>query len=180
MKQSRLYWKSVHIPFSTAFKEMPSQGLTNWVMSPFCIPQGYRAEMDNPAMLILMPPVLRNRKDVLFGNMPEIYDFHNKYDAGSIPLFIRLSSHQTVPCSLLHFVSSPVSCRIFLHSLESCLGAPERVGFCFLDRVGDSFSHIKQTWRPMFLLVRRTLQHLSYVSWVRCFWYSIPTPRQGV
>ncbi|NXK79274.1 MCF2 protein, partial [Amazona guildingii] len=66
--------------------------------------QGYRAEMDNPAMLILMPPVLRNRKDVLFGNMPEIYDFHNK---------------------------------IFLHSLESCLGAPERVGFCFLDRVED-------------------------------------------
>ncbi|NXV80826.1 MCF2 protein, partial [Atlantisia rogersi] len=68
------------------------------------IPQGYRAEMDNPAMLILVPPVLRNRKDVLFGNMPEIYDFHNK---------------------------------IFLHSLESCLGAPERVGFCFLDRRED-------------------------------------------
>lgn len=37
--------------------------------------------MDNPAMLILLPPVLRNRKDVLFGNMPEIYDFHNKYAA---------------------------------------------------------------------------------------------------
>ncbi|NWY28245.1 MCF2 protein, partial [Pheucticus melanocephalus] len=66
--------------------------------------QGYRAEMDNPAMLILLPPVLRNRKDVLFGNMPEIYDFHNK---------------------------------IFLHSLESCLGAPERVGCCFLDRRED-------------------------------------------
>jgi len=45
--------------------------------------------MDNPAMLILMPPVLRNRKDVLFGNMPEIYDFHNKYDDASIPLFTR-------------------------------------------------------------------------------------------
>ncbi|XP_058279868.1 proto-oncogene DBL-like [Hirundo rustica] len=57
--------------------------------------------MDNPAMLILLPPVLRNRKDVLFGNMPKIYDFHNK---------------------------------IFLHSLENCLGAPERVGCCFLDR----------------------------------------------
>ncbi|KFR16109.1 Proto-oncogene DBL, partial [Opisthocomus hoazin] len=75
-----------------------------YVEELFTVLTGYRAEMDNPAMLILMPPVLRNRKDVLFGNMPEIYDFHNK---------------------------------IFLHSLESCLGAPERVGFCFLDRRED-------------------------------------------
>lgn len=55
------------------------------MMSPFCIWQGYRAEMDNPAMLILLPPVLRNRKDVLFGNMPEIYDFHNKYGVALFP-----------------------------------------------------------------------------------------------
>ncbi|XP_065585536.1 proto-oncogene DBL isoform X2 [Cyrtonyx montezumae] len=75
-----------------------------YVEELFTVLTGYRAEMDNPAMVILMPPVLRNRKDVLFGNMPEIYDFHNK---------------------------------IFLHSLESCLGAPERVGFCFLDRRED-------------------------------------------
>ncbi|KFZ68190.1 Proto-oncogene DBL, partial [Podiceps cristatus] len=75
-----------------------------YVEELFTVLTGYRAEMDNPAMLILMPPILRNRKDVLFGNMPEIYDFHNK---------------------------------IFLHSLESCLGAPERVGFCFLDRRED-------------------------------------------
>ncbi|KFZ66238.1 Proto-oncogene DBL, partial [Antrostomus carolinensis] len=75
-----------------------------YVEELFTVLTGYRAEMDNPAMLILVPPVLRNRKDVLFGNMPEIYDFHNK---------------------------------IFLHSLESCLGAPERVGFCFLDRRED-------------------------------------------
>uniref|UniRef100_A0A8D0EW61 MCF.2 cell line derived transforming sequence n=1 Tax=Strix occidentalis caurina TaxID=311401 RepID=A0A8D0EW61_STROC len=75
-----------------------------YVEELFTVLTGYRAEMDNPAMFILMPPMLRNRKDVLFGNMPEIYDFHNK---------------------------------IFLHSLESCLGAPERVGFCFLDRRED-------------------------------------------
>uniref|UniRef100_A0A8C3NJ33 Uncharacterized protein n=1 Tax=Geospiza parvula TaxID=87175 RepID=A0A8C3NJ33_GEOPR len=75
-----------------------------YVEELFTVLMGYRAEMDNPAMLILLPPVLRNRKDVLFGNMPEIYDFHNK---------------------------------IFLHSLESCLGAPERVGCCFLDRRED-------------------------------------------
>ncbi|NXN83239.1 MCF2 protein, partial [Bombycilla garrulus] len=75
-----------------------------YVEELFTVLTGYRAEMDNPAMLILLPPVLRNRKDVLFGNMPEIYDFHNK---------------------------------IFLHSLENCLGAPERVGCCFLDRRED-------------------------------------------
>uniref|UniRef100_A0A8B9T017 MCF.2 cell line derived transforming sequence n=1 Tax=Anas platyrhynchos TaxID=8839 RepID=A0A8B9T017_ANAPL len=75
-----------------------------YVEELFTVLTGYRAEMDNPAMVILLPPILRNRKDVLFGNMPEIYDFHNK---------------------------------IFLHSLESCLGAPERVGFCFLDRRED-------------------------------------------
>uniref|UniRef100_A0A8C3XLP3 MCF.2 cell line derived transforming sequence n=1 Tax=Chelydra serpentina TaxID=8475 RepID=A0A8C3XLP3_CHESE len=75
-----------------------------YVEELFTVLMGYRAEMDNPAMVILMPPVLRNREDVLFGNMPEIYDFHNK---------------------------------IFLHNLESCVGAPERVGLCFLERVKD-------------------------------------------
>jgi hypothetical protein len=35
--------------------------------------------MDNPQMFDLMPPLLRNKKDVLFGNMAEIYEFHNKY-----------------------------------------------------------------------------------------------------
>ncbi|NXP61691.1 MCF2 protein, partial [Chloropsis cyanopogon] len=75
-----------------------------YVEELFTVLTGYRAEMDNPAMLILLPPVLRNRKDILFGNMPEIYDFHHK---------------------------------IFLHSLENCLGAPERVGCCFLDRRED-------------------------------------------
>ncbi|XP_075797172.1 proto-oncogene DBL isoform X1 [Pelodiscus sinensis] len=75
-----------------------------YVEELFTVLMGYRAEMDNPAMVILMPPALRNRKDVLFGNMPEIYDFHNK---------------------------------IFLHNLESCLGAPERVGLCFLERRED-------------------------------------------
>ncbi|KFV86412.1 Proto-oncogene DBL, partial [Struthio camelus australis] len=75
-----------------------------YVEELFTVLTGYRAEMDNPAMVLLMPPVLRNRKDILFGNMPEIYDFHNK---------------------------------VFLHSLEGCLGAPERVGFCFLDRRED-------------------------------------------
>ncbi|XP_072573442.1 proto-oncogene DBL isoform X2 [Paramormyrops kingsleyae] len=39
---------------------------------------GYRAEMDNPALADLLPPTLRSKRDVLFGNMPEIYSFHSR------------------------------------------------------------------------------------------------------
>ena len=42
------------------------------------ISQGYAAEMDNPAMAHLMPAALQNKKDVLFGNMLEIYHFHKR------------------------------------------------------------------------------------------------------
>uniref|UniRef100_UPI00398EF8BB proto-oncogene DBL isoform X2 n=1 Tax=Pristiophorus japonicus TaxID=55135 RepID=UPI00398EF8BB len=40
--------------------------------------QGYKMEMDNPVMISLMPSLLENKKDVLFGNMSEIYDFHSR------------------------------------------------------------------------------------------------------
>ncbi|XP_069749640.1 proto-oncogene DBL isoform X2 [Narcine bancroftii] len=40
--------------------------------------EGYQAEMDNPAMISLMPSHLENKKEVLFGNMSEIYDFHSR------------------------------------------------------------------------------------------------------
>uniref|UniRef100_A0A4W5L624 DH domain-containing protein n=1 Tax=Hucho hucho TaxID=62062 RepID=A0A4W5L624_9TELE len=43
-----------------------------------CVLQGYASEMDNPAMASLMPAPLQNKKDVLFGNMPEIYHFHKR------------------------------------------------------------------------------------------------------
>ncbi|KAM9325765.1 proto-oncogene DBL [Gastrophryne carolinensis] len=75
-----------------------------YVEELYAVLLGYRSEMDNPAMAIMMPPSLRNMKNILFGNMPEIYEFHNK---------------------------------VFLLSLESCIGAPERVGFCFLERRED-------------------------------------------
>uniref|UniRef100_A0A8C7KVY4 MCF.2 cell line derived transforming sequence n=1 Tax=Oncorhynchus kisutch TaxID=8019 RepID=A0A8C7KVY4_ONCKI len=39
---------------------------------------GYRAEMDNPALSNLLPSALRSKKEVLFGNMPEIYKFHSR------------------------------------------------------------------------------------------------------
>ncbi|XP_031219951.1 proto-oncogene DBL [Mastomys coucha] len=48
-----------------------------YVRELFSVLLGYRSEMDNPQMFDLMPPLLRNKKDVLFGNMAEIYEFHN-------------------------------------------------------------------------------------------------------
>uniref|UniRef100_A0A3B4G4A6 MCF.2 cell line derived transforming sequence n=1 Tax=Pundamilia nyererei TaxID=303518 RepID=A0A3B4G4A6_9CICH len=41
--------------------------------------QGYRAEMDNPALSGVLPPILRSKRDILFGNMPEIYNFHSVF-----------------------------------------------------------------------------------------------------
>lgn len=42
------------------------------------VSQGYRAEMDNPALSGLLPPILRSKRDILFGNMAEIYNFHSR------------------------------------------------------------------------------------------------------
>ncbi|XP_062855893.1 proto-oncogene DBL [Trichomycterus rosablanca] len=39
---------------------------------------GYRAEMDNPLLSPLLPPILCNKRDILFGNMPDIYNFHSR------------------------------------------------------------------------------------------------------
>lgn len=40
--------------------------------------QGYRAEMDNSSLASLLPTSLRNKRDVLFGNLPDIYNFHSR------------------------------------------------------------------------------------------------------
>ncbi|VTJ83696.1 Hypothetical predicted protein, partial [Marmota monax] len=40
--------------------------------------EGYAAEMENPLMTHLISTGLHNKKDVLFGNMEEIYHFHNR------------------------------------------------------------------------------------------------------
>ncbi|XP_060941496.1 proto-oncogene DBL [Limanda limanda] len=39
---------------------------------------GYRAEMEDPCVSYLLPFALCSQKDVLFGNMPEIYQFHSR------------------------------------------------------------------------------------------------------
>ncbi|KAM6921712.1 guanine nucleotide exchange factor DBS [Xenentodon cancila] len=42
------------------------------------IMEGYFAELSNSELSHLIPPSLENKGDVLFGNLPEIYEFHNK------------------------------------------------------------------------------------------------------
>ncbi|XP_053471021.1 guanine nucleotide exchange factor DBS isoform X1 [Ictalurus furcatus] len=49
-----------------------------YVEELLCVLQGYADEMDNPSMAHLIPVTLNNKKDILFGNMAEIYHFHNK------------------------------------------------------------------------------------------------------
>uniref|UniRef100_A0A8C5HTB7 MCF.2 cell line derived transforming sequence b n=1 Tax=Gouania willdenowi TaxID=441366 RepID=A0A8C5HTB7_GOUWI len=39
---------------------------------------GYRAEMEDPSVCNLLPSALCSQKDILFGNMPEIYQFHSR------------------------------------------------------------------------------------------------------
>uniref|UniRef100_A0A671MYV6 Guanine nucleotide exchange factor DBS-like n=1 Tax=Sinocyclocheilus anshuiensis TaxID=1608454 RepID=A0A671MYV6_9TELE len=40
--------------------------------------EGYAAALDDPELIYLIPPSLENKKEVLFGNLPEIYVFHQK------------------------------------------------------------------------------------------------------
>ncbi|XP_077059120.1 guanine nucleotide exchange factor DBS isoform X6 [Siphateles boraxobius] len=40
--------------------------------------EGYAAALDDPEFVYLIPPSLENKKEVLFGNLPEIYEFHRK------------------------------------------------------------------------------------------------------
>ncbi|XP_052004910.1 guanine nucleotide exchange factor DBS-like isoform X1 [Xyrauchen texanus] len=49
-----------------------------YVEELMCVLQGYAAEMDNPSMAPLIPAALQKKKDVLFGNMQEIYNFHQR------------------------------------------------------------------------------------------------------
>lgn len=67
-----------------------------------CLPfvlQGYAAEMDSPLMAHLILPGLQNKKDVLFGNMEEIYHFHNRL---RFVACAQISSHINRKLKLTH------------------------------------------------------------------------------
>ncbi|NXM67222.1 MCF2L factor, partial [Serilophus lunatus] len=75
--------------------------------------EGYASEMDNPNLLHLIPSALQNKKEILFGNLPEIYDFHNRHVG-------------TGGCSV-----------IFLKEIENCIENPDLLARCFLKRKED-------------------------------------------
>ncbi|XP_069323894.1 guanine nucleotide exchange factor DBS isoform X2 [Eulemur rufifrons] len=49
-----------------------------YVEELLCVLEGYAAQMDSPLMAHLVSADLHSKKDVLFGNMEEIYHFHNR------------------------------------------------------------------------------------------------------
>lgn len=62
------------------------------LMLCLCALQGYASEMDNPAVVHLIPAPLQNKKEVLFGNMPEIYHFHKRWRSAiclSLMIWVR-------------------------------------------------------------------------------------------
>ncbi|XP_059765949.1 proto-oncogene DBL isoform X1 [Balaenoptera ricei] len=70
-----------------------------YVRELFAVLLGYREEMDNPEMFDLIPPLLRNKKDVLFGNMAEIYEFHNNVFMSSLENCV-VAPERVGPCFL--------------------------------------------------------------------------------
>ncbi|NXY68140.1 MCF2L factor, partial [Glareola pratincola] len=74
--------------------------------------EGYASEMDNPNLVHLIPSALQNKKDILFGNLPEIYEFHNRHVGAVVVL-------------------------IFLKEIENCIENPELLARCFLKRKED-------------------------------------------
>ncbi|XP_053160916.1 probable guanine nucleotide exchange factor MCF2L2 isoform X2 [Hemicordylus capensis] len=40
--------------------------------------EGYASEMENPDLIHLIPTAISNKKEILFGNLSEIYEFHNR------------------------------------------------------------------------------------------------------
>lgn len=78
--------------------------------SPLLSSQGYRAEMEDPSMSNLLPSALRSQKDVLFGNMPEIYQFHSRQDTHTYTHTEPTSCHTVVLISPSSYASP-----IFLH-----------------------------------------------------------------
>ncbi|NXD79564.1 MCF2L factor, partial [Halcyon senegalensis] len=72
--------------------------------------EGYASEMDNPNLVHLIPSALQNKKEILFGNLPEIYEFHNRHVGTG---------------------------GIFLKEIENCIENPELLARCFLKRKED-------------------------------------------
>lgn len=92
--------------------------------------------MEDPSTSNLLPAALRSQKDVLFGNMPEIYQFHSRQDTHT-HAHTRMCAHTCTQSSKTSSHADHLFSlfRVFLQDLQRCLETPEKVGSCFLQRV---------------------------------------------
>lgn len=87
-----------------------------------------------------VPPGLSNKDDIVFGNIQDIYEFHN-----------RLTQHPDVGKSttVFRFLFAVKRyfyfCSIFLKELENYEQLPEDVGHCFVTWVSPSYVSSSET-----------------------------------
>ncbi|XP_044525501.1 guanine nucleotide exchange factor DBS-like [Gracilinanus agilis] len=60
--------------------------------------EGYAAEMDNPDLNHLIPVTLQNKKEILFGNLHEIYEFHKSPSSRELSVAAMLYHQLTSSC----------------------------------------------------------------------------------
>ncbi|XP_019620399.1 PREDICTED: guanine nucleotide exchange factor DBS-like isoform X2 [Branchiostoma belcheri] len=62
-----------------------------YVSELYDILEGYYKQFDNPELAHLIPPILHGKRSVLFGNLDEIYNFHNEV------FLVLLENHRDRP-----------------------------------------------------------------------------------
>lgn len=138
--------------------------------------------MDNPAISHLIPAPLQNKKEVLFGNMPEIYHFHKRWMSAiwlslmipalwlDILLAIEHNQHFNHSSSLSFLFHDFAVSRTFLRELEQYTNCPELVGRCFLERVSESWDLQRRDVNPAGLMRFPWIQIVCtrFLRWQTC------------
>ncbi|KAG8516054.1 putative guanine nucleotide exchange factor MCF2L2 [Galemys pyrenaicus] len=129
---------------------------------------GYITPMDFIWLKHLIPDVLQNNKDFLFGNIRELYEFHNRYNS---TLLRKMESRRGTEIRLMEFggykclkvsklkqvvqnqwiglnwdgdekegrsTTGSLKKKTFLKELEKCTENPELLARCFLKREGKA------------------------------------------
>lgn len=110
--------------------------------------------MDNPNLVHLIPSALQNKKEVLFGNLPEIYYFHNRYmGTGGFPA----SLGATIMSS--PFLSGVLSCS-HIHWQEKS----SSLGLCVCPIKLMCREHLQDHLFHIFLLKIVPFVHLLVIS----------------
>ena len=107
----------------------------------FSLFQSYYDAM-NPEESTSLPLRLRDKRQVVFGNLPEIHKFHETWVEQTIKgriAYLNCYKH-CVYVSLSVFI---VCCRVFNEALQRYEEHPERVGECFIQFVSYC---VKRLW----------------------------------